>query len=336
MGRGGRVNQVLGVTVRLPAGVGADGTAQTRPPGTRGGTGGGPGRGIAGNGLVNVVNRVTPMVAAVRGTGGRDAGTPVGRGSDGSAPASPAVARCGADVPAPPAAGFSRPGPRDPPGPPSTIIDATAAAATATAVAARTGTAREPRGCPGPAASAVLATVNSRWPAVRGSAAKSSTRARAPDGSVSTGSSAKTRAADTLRGRLGPHTGHSAACLSTHSRTCGVTVPAQPRITSARSGQARLPRLTTISAPRARSRSRLARSSNARASGADMPSTWPMSTSCRQVSSSASVSAASMPDTACHAISRESASGWLGRAGGSSASVAGTGRCRRHSVLASA
>ena len=53
-----------------------------------------------------------------------------------------------------------------------------------------------------------------------------------------TGSSAKTRVAETLRGRLGPQTRQLAACRRTRSRSSGVTVPAHPRITSARSGQA--------------------------------------------------------------------------------------------------
>jgi hypothetical protein len=63
-------------------------------------------------------------------------------------------------------------------------------------------------------------------------------RSRAPDGSDGTGSNAKTLVAETFRGRLGPQTRQSAAWLSTRSRSSGVTVPVQPRITSGRSGHA--------------------------------------------------------------------------------------------------
>jgi hypothetical protein len=178
-------------------------------------------------------------------------------------------------------------------------------------------------------------TAASRYAANRYSSKKSSTSARASAESAGAGSSAKTRAADTLRGRLGPQTPHSVACPSTRSRSGGVIVPAQLRTISARSGQARPSRRIRISAPRARSRLCRARLSNAWASSAQRPSVTPRSTSCLQLRSSASRSSAAMFITALHAISRDSASRWPGGAGGSSARDSWTARRLPHSVRAS-
>lgn len=271
-----------------------DGGALTGPPGTRGdsGTGGsgsgcGPCCGVPASALVRVVNNVTPVLAVARGTGGKAVGACVGWPPEtGSAPMTPAPALRGADEPTPLLVGtMPRLGVRVPLGLPSTITDATAAAAAVAPTAASTrargiparpmpapwrpafGRAAPPRaaagappfadcvlpwnarpdatepgavasGKPDSPSSAALDTANSRYAEVCGSPAKASTRCRVSEGSEITGSSAKTRAADTLRGRFGPHTGHPLACCRTRSRSSGVTVPAQPRITSMRSGQA--------------------------------------------------------------------------------------------------
>jgi hypothetical protein len=163
-------------------------------------------------------------------------------------------------------------------------------------------------GNPDASRAAAWFAANSRFAESRLSSKKPSISDRASGERAGAGNRAKTRQAETLRGRFGSQTGQSPACSSTLARICGVIVPVQPLIASARSGQAWLPRVTRISAPSARSRSCLPRSSRTWASTADRPSTRARSTSCLQVSSSASNSSAVILVAARHAISRESAS----------------------------
>ena len=99
-----------------------------------------------------------------------------------------------------------------------------------------------------------------------------SSSARARGDRAGAGSRAKTRAAETLRGRASVQASQPNACSSTRSRSPGVIVPDQPASTSARSGQG-WPRRASTSAPTARSRFSCARVSSACASPAGRPRT---------------------------------------------------------------